>query len=464
MWNLKINKRINFFEKLKVKFDDNKFLNKYNSILAKTLSKRYFGDDRYAVKYEIKLKKLFDLNLIIILVILILAVFNIVNKGEYETLKTVERIQHLEFDEADKEVTLIAKIYNENFQIEDEYKIYLPKKEPTPEQVVDRLLNVITCERILGDNKNLNEVHTKLNLETENAYDANIHWESLNGYVDVNNGEILRKNKGEGNVKDVLKVTISYLGITKVKEFTINILEKDKSLEEIELEEAKKELQEMVREKRIFFMGEADEISLINAIGNSCVTWYEKIEDIGKSKTNMNQIIIIMLIGILILFNVREIKNIYDRDKKRIEELEKEFPNFISQYILLNKAGYNLVNALEYLCIKPNKSIFYNELKKMLKKIEYGKPIYQTLDEFGKETGSEVIRKFTSGLISNMKRGNKNINEFFKEELKKAHENKKDLFRRKAEKNAVALIFPFILILVATMIIVVYPAIISLEI
>lgn len=442
------------------KISDFKIVN----IFSKILSKKYFNDEMHSEKYKEKISKIILKSMFVITGVIISILVIFVKFDEKDIISNVENIKMQEFNDEDTKVELIAKIKNGIYEMREKYVLTVPKTNPSNEEIVDRLLSLIDEEYILGNNNNLNEITEELNLETKNVYNANIKWESLKGYVNVHTGEVLRNKKGLGDVKDVLKVTINYFDITKVKEFKITILENNMDVQEIELKKDKCQLDDIVKNSEVFVRMEDNKIKLIDNVGTSKIEWYEQIKSEDSKNKDTYYIIVLIFVGVYILVCLSDIKSVYKEEKMKVEELEKEFPNFISKYMLLNKAGYNVINTIEYLCECSDELYFYKTLKKVLRKVKSGKYIYHALDEFGKETGSKNIKRFVNNLISNTKRGNKNINDFFKEELKDAHENKKILFRKKVEENSVKILFSFILILIATMIIIVYPAIISLEI
>lgn len=402
-------------------------------------------------------------NSILLLAALILCVLLIVlsffkSGGTFTSFEKMNEVKLLEFKDSDENLKLKADVTCGRASESLDFETLHPKKEPTDEEVVDRLIELINEDLVKNENKSLSEVTSKLYLETKNSYGANISYESLHGYINIRTGDVVRKPKGDGPSKDILKVIVSYNGIKKVKELKVTILEDEKTSDEMRAERAINELKELIKENMIM-----DEGKFIKDIDGIPVS-FSKIIEVTK-RDYLFPFKVTLLIGILILglYLYESWKRIIDDDIKRTEELEREFPNFIEEYMLLNKAGYTFPVAINYIASKNRKGILTSELKRISDEINRDVILYDSLNSFAIRSGSEMIKKFILGLSSNLKRGSSHMNLFLSKELELSNIERKNEYEKRASENSTKAIMPLLLVLIATMLMVVYPATLALK-
>ena len=127
---------------------------------------------------------------------------------------------------------------------------------------------------------------------------------------------------------------------------------------------------------------------------------------------------------------------------------------------LLYMSNFNLSNAILYINSKYNNdNLLKKYLIEMSNQITLGMNPYYVLDKFSKHTDSLLIKRFVTLLISNLKSGNSNMLFMLRKELKDMNINKKNVYEQKAQKNNIKELIPLMMILISTMIMIVYPAI-----
>lgn len=364
----------------------------------------------------------------------------------------VYNVEINDFVNDEKYIDLDCYVDNEFLNL----KLKVPKSEPTDMDIVNRLLNVLNENTIKGDNKNLSNITTDLNLISKNQYGALINYESKNGYVDVSTGKIIRPYKGCGDYKDTLSLIIQYKDIKKVREFYITI----KELEITSEEENKKKLIEELSSYEKTDKAFSNTGDLIEKLNGFSIKWFRH----NDNSNRVSPILYFVVIVIFILLIINIFKNALSNEKNKISNIENNFTSIIEDLYLLNNAGYNISNCIRYISYKlDEKNILKDHFDVMVNKLELGFVIYKILEEFAQDTKSIKIRKFIQELIINLKRGNPNIDLFYKDKIKDFYGNKKDIYKRKAEENNIKALLPLMIILITTMILVVYPAVITMN-
>lgn len=378
--------------------------------------------------------------------------------GTITTYEELDNIDVHSFKSDDEDITLKADIKIGDAEGTFDFVTSYPKEKPTDEEIVDRLLDVINENLIKNENKSLSEVTSKLYLETKNAYGANVTYESVHGYINIKTGEVTRRPKGNGDSKDVLKVIVSYNKIKKVKELKVTIKEDERTSDEIRVENSIRALKELIKDNMILDGGK-----FIEDIEGVPVSFSKVLTSVKKDYLFPIKMIFVLLIMLLGFYLYESYRRIIDKDKKRTEELEREFPNFIEEYMLLNKAGYTFPVAINYIVSKNNKGILKDELKRISDEISRDVILYDSLNSFAIRSGSEMIKKFVLGLSSNLKRGSSHMNMFLAKELELSNIERKNEYEKRASENSTKAILPLLLILIATMLMVVYPATLAIK-
>ncbi len=371
------------------------------------------------------------------------------------------KIEKNNFSKGNKEGYIEAEIASGKYKQKGIYKVSVGEKEPTDVEIVDRLMEIMTPLLILGKEQTLDKVTHKLNLETNNAYNAVIQWKTDSTHVDINTGEVTRPPKGKGNQTCVISVSISKNDIKKNKSFKLTVIEDTKNLNEQNIDEAYRKLD--VQMQRINKNKDNSQyVSLPQSIGNSKVNWNEYNPKVKTKDDRLG----ILILGILLIFYIiyKEYAKLDELIKKRSQEIEIEFCEFLSKFILLMDAGMNIRTALDRIAdSNSNQGCLKQELKKLRSEINSGVYEVEAYHNFTKRCNSLYINKFVSHIVQGLKKGQSGLTHSLKEVLDECFENRKRIARKRGEEASTKLIMPMIIVFLAIMLLILYPAVVAIR-
>lgn len=171
----------------------------------------------------------------------------------------------------------------------------------------------------------------------------------------------------------------------------------------------------------------------------------------------VNDFMIFMLslitIAVLIYYLDFEVDNALS---KRKEELLSDFPKVLSKLALLLNAGHSLRNAWRNVANSSSGTI-YDEMRLLSEEVSNGKSEIEAYRSFGERCNIKEIKKFSSVLIQNIQKGNKEITDLVLEMSEESWQQKKYNVKIKAELASSKLMIPVGMMLVAVMIMIVIP-------
>ncbi|MDO5021230.1 MAG: type II secretion system F family protein [Lachnospiraceae bacterium] len=166
----------------------------------------------------------------------------------------------------------------------------------------------------------------------------------------------------------------------------------------------------------------------------------------------------IMLIGLgLIIFLIIYME--YDKVNKltkRHETIDREFPHMVSQMALLVNAGMPLREALVKSSAKSS-GILSEEMKVLVNDMENGIPDYAALDQFAARCGVESVRKFSSLVSQNIKKGSAELADSLLALSSEIWRNRVSTVRMEGEKASTRLLLPILIIFGGIIMMVVVP-------
>ncbi|MBQ7264488.1 MAG: type II secretion system F family protein [Firmicutes bacterium] len=142
--------------------------------------------------------------------------------------------------------------------------------------------------------------------------------------------------------------------------------------------------------------------------------------------------------------------------------LRMEFPDFVNQLVLLINAGLTVSRAWEKI-VNDNKKVspLYDELKISLISMQNGTPEAYAIEAFGRRCKIKEIMKFTSVLISNLKKGGAEMVPVLIQQSNECWEMRKGAARDMGSKAGVKMMLPMIMLLAAILLVVGFPALMS---
>lgn len=143
--------------------------------------------------------------------------------------------------------------------------------------------------------------------------------------------------------------------------------------------------------------------------------------------------------------------------QKRRDACEEEFPNAIAKLALMINSGVILHDAWEVVA-QGNSGELYTLMQKACDEMSNGKSDVDAIYEFGIQSGSETVKKFTSALIQSIERGGGELPGFLSNQSKELWQHRRQVMLQKGEKAAGALLMPIVLMFFGVMLIVISAA------
>lgn len=371
----------------------------------------------------------------------------------------IHSIERPDYNEGSRYYDVQYEIKIDNEKRVNSLDILLLQKLPPEEKIIE-LLNTASKNLpniIKGNNKDLTHVDSKLNLI--NKYpntDIKIKWESNTPELITNSGEIrynqIKKDNQDGSITAIL----TYGNKELKKNVHIKVFKRPISINE-KMDIIQEELNNNLQKEK-----QQNIINLPNKIDNANIKWYKLNDNISPKIT----LILGFLISILFMF----LKNydLYEKIKKRDDELKREFPQFINKLVLLINAGLNLSTAIKKIevdykdYIRENKKItLYEELIISLDDIQNGISEIEAYEQFGRRCKTPEILRFTSAIIQNAKRGNDALVEVLNQQSREIWDKRVAFARKQGEKASSKLILPMGIVFIIILLIVMTPVYLS---
>lgn len=184
------------------------------------------------------------------------------------------------------------------------------------------------------------------------------------------------------------------------------------------------------------------------------------------------RVLFIGIIGSVLLWVFMD-KALDDKMKIRKNQMLLDYPEIINKFNLLVNAGmtirqawnkisddYKQSNRLD----KGQKRYVYEEMQVTLYELKLGVPEVNAYEQFGQRIGLMPYMKFSSMLVQNLKKGNKNMVDLLKQEAMEAFQERKETAKRLGEEASTKLLGPMMIMLLIVLIIILIPAFISFQI
>lgn len=173
----------------------------------------------------------------------------------------------------------------------------------------------------------------------------------------------------------------------------------------------------------------------------------------------------IYLAVMLALLMIVEDTRLKNRVKLRRLEIQLEFPNFINKLTLLLNAGMTMSKAWEKISSDRtgSRSTFYKEVDKTVSDLKAGKNEAEAYSQFAKRVKVPEISRLMSTILQNTKRGGTDLVLSMRLQSNECWEMRKNAVRRLGEEASTKLLFPMMIMFFAILIIVVTPAILSMQ-
>lgn len=147
------------------------------------------------------------------------------------------------------------------------------------------------------------------------------------------------------------------------------------------------------------------------------------------------------------------------KQKKREEELLRDYPDIVSKLTLLLEAGMTVRGAFEKICTEAKSdSEAYKEMKITQGEIRMGNSEAGAYERFGTRIGLLPYKRLGTILSRNLRRGNRDMLPLLELEAKEAFAMRKERVRLKGEEAGTKLLIPMVGMMCIVIAVVVVPA------
>lgn len=336
---------------------------------------------------------------------------------------------------------------------------YLVKEKAYTREEAEQLYRKFAGELpslICGGNQTLQEVTEDLKLANAyKDYPFMVSWSSTDQDRVSSRGKVNRKGLEDEGQWVTLHALVREVDTGLEQELTLKVFLAPEKLSEEELffrrvEESVISMDKVSAQKEI--------VTLPVSVEGKELTWKETKQD--------HSIFILLLFGAASLFVGRAMDHdLQKADRKRLKELQKEYPEFAGRLRLYLCAGMTARNAFGRVAQdyaertgKKKRLFLESEMKIACNQLSNGLPEAQVYQEWGARCGEMRYRRLGFLLSVQLKQGNDRLLQLLEQEADVAREDQRNQARREGEEAGTKLLFPMILILIMVMLLVLLPA------
>lgn len=308
-------------------------------------------------------------------------------------------------------------------------------------------------ERMLGENTSLSQVSSDLKLEQNlPEYGLRVSWESGSPEIVGNLGSVNTEGISENGEVVFLRALLSCGDFSEILEIPVTVIPKP----ETDFERYLRFVNEKAQERE-----ESGVMELPLEFEGKKLTY--------RGEGTSDRIVLAALGGVAALcLAARERHEAEQKKKRRDEGLMMDYPDLVSRFLVLVRAGYPIRQAWKRQTEeaekrrKPGFHPVYGEMRVTLNQMETGTSEGQAYGEFGRRCGLRCYVRFSSLLESGLRNGNRDLNRLLEEEMEEAFRQRKELARRRGEEASTRMLLPMFLLLGVVMTMVVAPALMTL--
>lgn len=406
----------------------------------------------YQKAYIYVISKL-TISFVAFLIILLMGYFKCAN-DTFNKNTSIKILTRPNYGEGDKEYRFSA-VFNNGYS--EDIKITVPEKKYTEKEAIDifnkyynsivkELLGKNSSEDNITDNlnfisgyKNIVNIQWYVNEDEYIDYTGNVKWNNINDSVETSVEMIL--SIGEFSKSYIIVLTINNEGRAYSSRLSDNINEFINAYSEYD-----------------------SEIILPKEIDSKPVRFQRK-----KYKGTLMYFVLAFITAIIMF--IAKNKELQKVIKKRNEQLETDYVFIISKITILHSAGMTVLAAWDKIIEDYNKvsgstkfRYAYEEMKIARQKIKNGTSETSAYVEFGKRCGLHSYIKLGNLLEQNVRKGTKGLKEMLNQEVAEAYAERKVQARKKGDEAGTKLLFPMGIMLIISMLMVIIPAFMSMNI
>lgn len=387
-----------------------------------------------------------------ILIVAAVSIFISISAFVSQCMNRNEYIHVIRQDYGEDSTTLT--VYYEDAAKEiQEIDLEVPAVQYSPEELTQIFTEGFQyLEQVMaGENMDLNNVQANLNLEEKIPESGlTVTWSSGNYELLSDTGEVHNLNLQQPQ-KVMLRLELSYQGNVEGREYEVIIQPVNLSKEERERIKIKSVLEAQIMEQSY-----EQEFDLPNSLEGVYL---------HTTKPGENIYILLLILGVIfaVLCVVQKRNHLQEQMKQRKKRLSLEYPYFINQILLFTSAGATIQGSMErimfqYEKLEKTEQPLYQELVRLKNEIHTGVSQEQAYFHFGRRIGVLSYIKLASLLTQQIRKGGGGIAEQLEQEEHDAFEKRKEQARKYGEEAGTKLLFPMILLMIISMVLIMYPA------
>ncbi len=311
-------------------------------------------------------------------------------------------------------------------------------------------------KQIQGENKSLQAVSKDLYLPNSlPEYPFRISWESSSYSLVDTDGEVHGERLGEDEKKTVtLTAKLSYEQESYTRDYRVTVTAPLQSKEEQKQEQILEALREAENATA------ADKwLQLPQTVDGMQISWKSRKEDYS-----LLLFLLITVAGVLSGAGMEQ--DLKKKIARRERQLQMDYPQMISRFVLFLGAGLSVRNAffrlgMEYQRQKQQGEecrCVYEEILLLCHELESSVAENAAYEHFGNRCRLRCYTKFCALLNQNQKKGNQELLAILQAETEEAFAERRNLARQIGEEAGTKLLFPMIMMLGITMIMIIIPA------
>lgn len=313
---------------------------------------------------------------------------------------------------------------------------------------------------ILGENEELDNVRTDLNLVTEIPDTGiSVTWELDNYEVMDVRGGLRAENLIEEGTLVKLTAFLRYEEEKAAYEFYARVFPPRMNSSEKMIQKIEEQIRKNDEETR------TEEYLMLPDTVNGMEIQWEYTENIRSFA------ILILGAGGACMLCVSDKQRRKEKEKRNRNQMKTDYPQIINKFNLYIGAGMTVRKA--WLCIagdyeraknRTGRKQAYEEMIYTMHQIQGGTAEGEAYEKYGVRCGLPVYRKFGTMISQNLRKGSKGLSDLLKREAQEAFEERKNQAKKQGEEAGTKLMIPMFMMLAIVFVIVIVPAFFSIQI
>lgn len=194
---------------------------------------------------------------------------------------------------------------------------------------------------------------------------------------------------------------------------------------------------------------------------------YEGKKILWKKPVEQDAVYFLFLtIGAVIFLQIGSQRDIQQKKKMHMEQLEKEYAQIVSKFVMLLSAGLSVRHAWERIVYMEQrksgeKKAVYEEMNWALREMQKGVPELEVYEKFGQRIGQVHYKKLMAAFVSYKKRGGGNLLDLMNQEMLETWDARKRKTRQQGEVISTKLLLPMMGMLSIVFVMILVPAFLS---